>query len=406
MPNARWRSHRLSQLGSAIFAEVAGWKEEARQAGLDVIDLGIGSPDLPPAAHIREALGKAVLQGDNYGYPASQGSKAFRQEASKWLQARFGAELDADKEIIALMGSQDGLAHLALALCDEGDYAILPDPGYPIYAAGLALAGVKPYYMPLAAERQFRPDLQGIPEEVWRKAKFVLISHPGNPIATLADQRYFAEVLDYAREYEVLVVHDMAYSEMAFDGVRPISILQLEGAKELTVEFHSLSKSFNMAGCRIGYMAGNREAVAALRELKANIDYGVFEAVQHAAIAALQADIAAGCPGAAGAIYESRRDSFVAALAAEGWQVDKPPATMFVWAKLPVQTAGGRCPAGYARQISREMLLEAGVAVIPGDAFGKQGEGYVRIALVVEESRLNEAARRIGRFMRERGLLD
>lgn len=393
-----WRAERLSKLGSSIFAEVAEWKKEAQLQGLDVIDLSIGSPDLPPSQSIRQTLSESVLRESAFAYPGSKGTRSFLQAASEWLGFRFGVQVDPELELLSLMGSQDGLGHLALAICNPGDIALVPDPGYPIYAAGLALAGVEPYYMPLRRENDFLPDFDAIPMHVWSKAKFMLLNYPSNPVSAVADLSFFTKAVEIAKQHEVLIVHDLAYSEMAFDGYRPPSILEVEGAKEIAVEFHSLSKSFNMAGCRIGFLAGNEQAVGALRELKANIDYGVFLPVQEAGIAALQQD-RSGNHKTVGLLYEQRRDAFLGALRQEGWEVENPKATMFVWAPLPPMKWTLSDPWN-SRRISREMLNRYGVAVIPGDAFGAEGEGYVRIALVEDESRLIEAAQRIGRFMR------
>ncbi len=381
-------SQRLGQLGSAIFSEVAEWKREAANRGADIIDLGIGSPDRPPSARVMQALETAIRNPRNYVYPSSEGALAFRRTAARWCARRFGVELDPEREMLALMGSQDGLAHLAMALTDPGDTALVPDPGYPIYAAGLALAGVVPCFLPLREENGYLPRLDRIPAETARRAKFMLLNYPSNPLTAVADLHFFRQVVDFAREYDLLAVHDLAYSEMAFDGIRPPSILSVAGAKDVAVEFHSLSKSFNMAGCRIGFVAGNPEAIYALRTLKANIDYGVFLATQEAGIAALEEDMET--PDTVADLYQRRRDIFIGELGAFGWRIPKPAATMFVWAAIP---------AGWtSRQISREILYSTGVAVIPGDAFGAEGEGYVRIALVQEEDRLLEAARRIGRF--------
>jgi LL-diaminopimelate aminotransferase len=402
---AQWRSSRLAQLGSAIFAEVAEWKRQAVASGIDVIDLGIGSPDKPPSGAVREALQAAVSREDAYQYPLSWGSLAFRSKAAEWMDYRFKVKLDPEEEIVTLMGSQDGLAHFAMAVCDPGDAAMVPDPGYPIYAAGLAVAGVRAVYVPLREDNGFLPDLDAIPASDLDGVKFMLFNYPGNPISAVADLTFFERVVAFAKQHGILAVHDLAYSEMAFDGFRPPSILQVPGATDTAVEFHSLSKSFNMAGCRIGFLAGNRLAVGALRDLKANLDYGVFEAVQEAGIAALTEDMS-GTRKPVGRLYERRRDLFVKALRAEGWQVPKPQATMFVWAKLPVmewlpdEAAAGSARVWDSRLIAREMLRLAGVAVIPGNAFGQEGEGYVRIALVEDEERLLEAARRIGRFRR------
>ncbi|SFS50002.1 aminotransferase class I/II-fold pyridoxal phosphate-dependent enzyme [Paenibacillus sp. BC26] len=393
-----WRADRLSELGSSIFAEVAEWKREALRLGMNVIDLSIGSPDLPPSLPIRQALSEAVLREDVYGYPGSKGSVRFLRQAADWLAYRFGIEVDPEHELLSLMGSQDGLGHLALSLCNPGDIALVPDPGYPVYMAGLAVAGVEPYRMPLLAENQFLPDFDLIPDEVWQRAKFMLLNYPSNPVSAVADIPFFERAVSYAKRHGVLIVHDLAYSEMAFDGYRPPSILQVSEASEVAVEFHSLSKSFNMAGCRIGFLAGNRKAIAALRELKANIDYGVFLPVQEAGIVALQQDMLGDQPSI-GALYETRRDRFIEALREQGWEIASPKATMFIWAKLPPMQWQLSEP-WTSRRISREMLERTGVAVIPGDAFGEQGEGYVRIALVEKEERLVEAAERIGRFIR------
>ena len=384
-------SKRLSQMGSAIFAEVDQWKLEAAAQGNHIIDLGIGSPDLPPSSEVMQALSEAVGEPDNYSYPTSVGSLAFRSKAAEWLKWRFDAEVDPESEIVTLMGSQDGLAHLALALCNPGDYAFVPNPGYPIYAGGLALAGVEPLFIPLRAENHFLPDFEALPAAYVKQAKFLLLNYPSNPLAVTADAAFFERLVAFGRSHDLLIVHDLAYSEMAFDGFRPSSILAVPGAKEIAVEFHSLSKSFNMAGCRIAFLAGNRDVVAALRTLKSNVDFGVFKAIQHAGIAALEADMR-GAGSNVSVIYEQRRDRFIERLAAQGVRIPPSQATMFLWVPIP---------AGYtSRQISREMLLETGVAVIPGDAFGSEGEGYVRIALVQQEDDLLEAADRIGQFLR------
>ncbi|MEW9699684.1 LL-diaminopimelate aminotransferase [Paenibacillus sp. SI8] len=383
-------SKRLSQLGSAIFSEVAEWKREVMNQGVDVIDLGIGSPDRPPSERIIEAITQAVRNPGMYGYPTSEGSLAFRETVASWYRHRFGVNLDPASEILTLMGSQDGLAHLALSLCDPGDIAIVPDPGYPIYSASLVLAGVEPYLLPLRAENDFLPRLEDIPADVAANAKFILLNYPSNPLSAVADRAFFERLIAYAKQQNLLVVHDLAYSEMAFDGYRPMSILEIEGAKEVAVEFHSLSKSFNMAGCRIAFLTGNAEAVHALKTLKSNIDYGVFQAIQAAGIAALEEDME-NTHSVAG-IYERRRDVFIEALAQVGWKITPPKATMFIWAPVP--------KGWTSRQISREMLYRTGVVVIPGDAFGAEGEGFVRIALVQEEARLVEAANRIGEWLR------
>jgi LL-diaminopimelate aminotransferase len=384
------RSGRLDRLGSAIFAEVAEWKEEARRRGMDVIALDIGSPDGPPDAAVRRALAEACLSPDQYRYPGTEGTPAFRRTAARWLERRFGVEVDPERELIALIGTQDGLAHLALAVTDPGDAALLPDPGYPVYRAGATVAGAEAVPLPLREESGYLPDFAAVPDAVWDRTAFMLLNYPSNPLTAVADLAFFEEAVAVARKRGVLLVHDNAYSEMAFDGFRPPSVLQVPGALDVAVEFHSLSKSFNLAGARIGYAVGNREAIEAMRLLKSNIDFGVFLPAQQAGIAALERDMAA--PQPVSRIYERRRDLFVRALRGEGWDVPTPRATMFVWAPVP---RGWR-----SRPFARALLRRACVAVVPGSAFGERGEGYVRLALVQEEGRLLEAAKRIGAFLR------
>ncbi|WP_235945916.1 aminotransferase class I/II-fold pyridoxal phosphate-dependent enzyme [Saccharibacillus alkalitolerans] len=395
-----WKADKLGSMGSSIFSEAAGWREEAEQAGKEIINLGIGAPDEPPSEEIRRRLSEAVLRKDAYTYPGTRGTAAFRERCADWMKFRFGAELDPGTEILPLLGSQDGLAHLAQAVCNPGDLAILPDPGYPIYAGSLAIAGVTPWLLPLREENDFLPDLDAIPAEVWERATFILLNFPGNPVAALADYAFFEKLVSLAKKRNVLIVHDLAYSEMGFDGHHPISVLEVPGAKETAVELHSFSKSFNMAGCRIGFAAGNAEAVGALRELKGHIDFGAFEPIQETAVFALEQAMAApeGDRGVA-PLYESRRDAFVDALAGEGWSVRSPGATMFVWTKLPRKLTEGEA-RWTSKEFSRELMLREGVGSIPGSAFGAEGEGYVRFSLVREEAALLEAARRIGRFVR------
>jgi len=382
------QSDRLAGLGSAIFAEVAEWKREAIANGLDIIDLGIGSPDLPPSERIRMALQEAVAKEEMYGYASSEGTVTFRRAVAEWYQFRFGVNLNPETEILSLIGSQDGLAHLPLAVTNPGDMVLIPDPGYPIYAAAPVLAGALPYPVRLTEENGFLPRFADIPIEVARKAKYMLFNYPSNPSSAVAELSFFEEAVHYAKKHEILLVHDLAYSEMAYDGFRPPSVLEIPGAKDIAVEYHSLSKSFNMAGCRLAYMVGNPKVVEALRLLKSNIDYGVFHAVQEAGIVALEDHM--GGKQSVAKLYEQRRDVFVEAMRSYGWDLPKPRATMFIWARIP---------SGWtSRQISREMLRAAGVVVIPGDAFGQAGEGYVRMALVHDDAKLTEAAARIGRW--------
>ncbi|MCD9024223.1 aminotransferase class I/II-fold pyridoxal phosphate-dependent enzyme [Cohnella silvisoli] len=390
MKKMNFRSQRLDRLGSAIFAEVAEWKQEARTKGLSVINLDIGSPDQPPAEEVRSVLADASLRSDTYRYPGTEGTLAFRQTAAKWFQHRFGVELDPQSEILSLMGTQDGLAHLPLAITNPGDAALLPDPGYPVYGAGLAVAGVEAIPLPLLADNGYLPDFEAIQQPVWDKVKFMILNYPSNPLSITADLAFFERAVHAAKRHGVLLVHDNAYSEMAFDGVRPPSVLEIPGASDIAIEFHSLSKSFHLAGTRLGFAVGNREVLSSLRALKNNIDFGVFLGAQEAGIAALEMDIHEPKPIAA--LYEKRRDVLVSALREQGWNVPAPQATMFLWAPIPEGWS--------SRSFSQALLTSTGVASIPGNAFGERGEGYVRLALVEQEDRLLEAAKRIGGFIR------
>ncbi|USG68349.1 aminotransferase class I/II-fold pyridoxal phosphate-dependent enzyme [Brevibacillus ruminantium] len=380
-------SRRLEHLASAIFSEMAQRKKIVAERR-PVIDLSIGSPDQPPSPELVEVLASAVREPDAFGYPMSEGIQAFREEVARWYHYRFGVELDPREEVHSLMGSQDGLAHFALAWSDPGDMVLVPDPGYPIYAGGVHLAGAEPYPMPLLAENGFLPDLAAIPAEVAQRARFMILNYPNNPVSAVATLSFFEEVVAFAKKYDVIVVHDLAYSEMAFDGYRPPSFLQAAGAKEVGIEFNSFSKSFNMAGCRIAYVVGNAEIIKPLAVVKSNVDYGVFLPTQRMAIAALRHDRESGEESTVATIYQERRDVLIEALHDVGWTIEPPKATMFVWARIP---------AGWtSREFAFALLEEAGVVVVPGSAFGKQGEGYVRIALVQSPGLLREAAKRIG----------
>ncbi|WP_166242098.1 aminotransferase class I/II-fold pyridoxal phosphate-dependent enzyme [Paenibacillus turpanensis] len=381
-------SARLQLLGSAIFTEMAQLKQQVASQGIEVIDLGIGSPDGPPHPRIQQALAEGIARQGFYGYPSSEGSAQFREAVAEWYTYRFGVTLDAQTEVLTLMGSQDGLAHLPMALADPGELALVPNPGYPIYNAGVALAGIEAYPYPLREQNGYLPDLERIPADIAQRAKFMIVNYPNNPLAAVADLAFYERLVVFARKHEILIVHDAAYSEMAFDGFIPPSILQIPQAKDVCVEFHSLSKSFNMAGCRIGFLVGHAGAVGALKALKANIDYGVYSAVQHAGVEALRLSIETGYKPAA--LYEDRRNVFVHEFRQFGWEIPSPKATMFLWARIP--------EGGTSRQISREILQNTGVVVIPGDAFGSEGEGYVRIALVHDKETLQEAALRIGKW--------
>lgn len=378
-------SSRLERFGSAIFFEMNQLKQHLRSEGREIIDLGIGSPDLPPPPHVIQTLQEAVTDLSGYGYPASEGSPFFREAIAAWYRNRFAVDLDPAVECMALMGSQDGLSHLALAMVDPGDYVLVPDPGYPIYEVSIHLANGIPWRMPLREENGFLPDFSEIPEEVAAKAKFMILNYPNNPVTAVADRDFYTKAVVFARQHGILIVSDIAYSELAFDGCRPMSILEIEGSKEIAVEFHSLSKSFNMAGCRLGFAVGNRDVLHALAVVKSNIDYGTFTAIQKAGAAALLGDQTHTVTMSI--TYQARRDVLLDGLAKIGWQIPKPKATMFVWAKIPVPLT--------SREFARELLLRSGVVMVPGVGFGEQGEGYVRIALVQPEATLQEVVLKI-----------
>lgn len=383
------KARRLHKLTSAIFNEMDELKKQVEQRGVEVINLGVGSPDQPPAPHIIEAMHRALDRHDYYDYPLN-GKIELRRALAAWYKRRFGVELDPDSEVLVLMGSQDGLAHIATAYVNPGDVALVPDPGYPIYFASILLAGGEVYPMPLVAENNFLPDLGAIPPETARRAKLMWINYPNNPVAAVADDDFFNRVVDFARDYDILVCHDAAYCELAFDGYRPVSFLETPGAKDVGIEFYSLSKTYNMAGCRIGFAVGNAQVLSALNQVKSNIDYGVFKVVQDAAIAALEGPQE--CVRQNAETYRRRRDVLVDGLAELGWSVPRPGASMFLWAPLP----NGY---GNARRFALDLLNRTGVLVIPGTAFGEQGEGYVRIALVREDDVLREAVHHIGGFL-------
>jgi LL-diaminopimelate aminotransferase len=381
------KPRRLARLAAAVFAAMDEAKNRVSSRGVDVINLSVGSPDLPPAPHVIEAMLSEVRSPGNYGYPLRD-TRAFREAVASWYASRFGVSLDPERGVLGLMGSQEGLAHIALAVTDPGDLVLVPDPGYPIYTAGPLLAGAEVYPVPLRSENGYLPDLEALPDDVKRRAKLLILNYPSNPLAAVATTEFFTTVVAFAHRYGLVVLHDAAYSELAFDGYRPPSFLETPGAMEVGIEFNSLSKTFNLAGARIAYAVGNARIIGQLAEVKSHLDYGIFRPVQAAAVAALtgpQEPVAA-----MAATYQRRRDLLVDGLNRLGWAVPKPKATMFCWAPVP---AGFDSSLAFATAL----LEEAGVAVVPGSGFGSMGEGYVRIALVQSEERLAEAVDRIAR---------
>ncbi|MGB9792520.1 MAG: LL-diaminopimelate aminotransferase, partial [Thermacetogeniaceae bacterium] len=323
---------RLETLPPYLFARIEQKIEEAKNKGVDVISLGIGDPDLPTPEHIVDVLIKQAQNPENHRYPTSAGLLAFRNAVAKWYERRFGVSLDPQAEIVTLIGSKEGIAHISFCYLEEGDYALVPDPGYPVYSIGAALAGAKNYYLPLDEKNKFLPDLSSVPSDVARRAKLLFINYPNNPTGAIADKKFYQDVVSFARDYDIIVCHDAAYSEITFDGYVAPSFLEVEGAKEVGIEFHSLSKTYNMTGWRIGWAAGNAEVIKALATLKSNLDSGVFQAIQYAGIAALEGP--QDCVEKMKAVYQERRDIAVAGLRSLGWNGSLPKATFYMWVNV------------------------------------------------------------------------
>lgn len=383
---------RLEGLGASVFTEMDDLKRELEKQGRDLINLSIGSPDRAPDLQIRKVLSQEVLEGDQYGYTLTRGTEEFREVCAQWYKDRFGVILNPETEVLPLMGSQDGLAHIFLAYINPGDLALIPDPGYPIYSAGLWLAGGKKAALPLLEENGFLPDLSKIDPGLARQAKLMFLNYPNNPTAAVASLRFFEEVVEFALKYNILICHDAAYSELAFEGFKPVSFLQAQSAKDVGIEFHSVSKTYNLAGARLGFVVGNPRVIETLSRLKSNIDYGVFAPVLAAGAYALsnaQSSIEENQ-----AAYQRRRDLLISGCASAGWEMPVPRGSMFIWAPVPT----GQDSFSFARDLARE----AGVIVVPGVAFGDHGEGFVRIAMVQDERVLQEAVLRISRFLTQR----
>ncbi len=386
-------SKRLDCLGASVFSEMDNLRLELEKAGKHLINLSIGSPDRAPAIEIRQVLSQAVFDETQYGYTLTRGTEEFRKACAAWYLERFGVTLNPETEVLPLMGSQDGLAHIFLAYIDPGDLALIPDPGYPIYTAGLMLAGGEKVAVPLLEKNGFLPDLSKIDPDIARKAKLMFLNYPNNPTAAVAPLSFFEDVVEFAKENDLLICHDAAYSELAFEGYRPVSFLQAQGAKEVGVEFHSVSKTYNLAGARLGFVVGNSEAISTLSQLKANIDYGVFRPVLTAGAYALRS--AQDSIEENRSAYQRRRDLLIEGCALAGWAMPTPQGSMFIWAPVPTKQDSFSFAIALAR--------EAGVIVVPGVGFGEYGEGYVRVAMVQEESVLREVVRRIQQFLKPLG---
>ena len=379
---------RLKRLPPYLFQEIDRLKAELMAKGVDVINLGVGDPDLPTPPHIVEELGKAAKDPANHQYPSYSGMNDFKVSVARWYRNRFGVDLNPDTEVLTLIGSKEGIAHLPLAFINPGDLSLIPTPAYPVYNVANMFAGGESYFMPLTRENRFLPDLKTIPADVARRAKLFFINYPNNPTAATAERDFFEKVVDFAKKYDLIVCHDAAYTEMAFDGYRPMSFLEVPGAKEVGIEFHSLSKTYNMTGWRLGFAVGNARVLSGLGQIKSNIDSGAFNAVQWAGIKALDADQS--CVAEMQKIYQARRDALIGGLRKIGLNPETPKATFYVWCPVPA--------AYKSRDFTTLLLREAGIVTTPGSGFGEPGEGYVRLALTVSKDRIEEAVSRIGKL--------
>ena len=379
------KSERLKKLPAYLFVEIDRAKKKAREEGRDVIDLGVGDPDIPTPRFIIDALNRASRDPKNHRYALDQGAPEFRNAAAKWLKKRFGVAMNPETEIYPLIGSKEGIAHIPLAFINPGDIVLVPDPSYPPYRSGALFAGGEVLKMPLLEKNRFLPDLKAVNHAQMHRIKMIFINYPNNPTSAVCDKKFFKEVVDFALKHNIIVCHDAAYSEIAFDGFKPPSIFEVDGAREVAIEFHSLSKTFNMTGWRIGFACGNPAIIEGLAKVKSNIDSGIFSAIQLAGAAALDNYDRHIRPVLR--IYEERRNALVDGLNSIGWHVEKPKATFYVWTRVP--------PRYTSATFAKELLDKCDIVATPGNGFGDNGEGYIRFALTVDKRRLAEAVRRI-----------
>ncbi|MEW5821748.1 MAG: LL-diaminopimelate aminotransferase [Cyanobacteriota bacterium] len=378
-------SVKLSQVPPYLFAEIDKKIEAARAKGVDIINLGIGDPDRPTPQVIVDAMHKSIDDASTHDYPPYQGTLEFRKACADWMKDRFNVNVAPKSEVLAMIGSKEGIAHMIFAMVDPGDYVLVPDPGYPVYKSFTILSGGEPYSVPLKPENGFKPDFDMVPEEVAKKAKLLFINFPNNPTGAIADIDYFKKVLAFAKKYDILICNDMAYSEMTFDGYVAPSFLEVDGSKDHVIEFYSHSKTYNMTGWRVGWAAGSSKAIDALSLIKNNCDSGVFKAIQKAAIKALEEHD--NLIDEINSVYQKRRDTFIEGLNKLGWNIKPNKATFYLW--LPV-------PEGMSSvEFATLMLEKAGIVVPAGVGYGSCGEGFFRIALTVSNDRLEEALTRM-----------
>lgn len=376
---------RIKTLPPYLFAAIDKMKQEAIARGVDIINLGIGDPDLPTPGPIIDSLAKAAKDPKHHQYPSYEGMLSFRKAVADWYQRRFNVTLNPADEVLTLIGSKEGIGHIHLAFVDPGDVVLVPSPGYPVYPVGTSFCGGTSHFMPLTKANGFLPDLAAIPNDVAKKAKLMWLNSPNNPTSVIMTKDYFRRAIEFAQENQIIICHDAAYSEIYYDGKRPASFMEVEGAKDVGVEFHSLSKTYNMTGWRIGFVVGNKTVVGALGKVKSQLDSGVFEAVQDAGITALGLDDSV--TDGIRKIYQERRDTIVPGLKKLGLDVEMPPAAFYIWVTVP---------KGYtSTSFTAHLLEKAGIVTTPGNGFGAPGEGYIRMTVCTTTERLAEAVERI-----------
>jgi len=380
---------RLKYLPPYLFASIDKMKQEAVENGTDVIDLSIGDPDIPTPSHVVNAMKKAVENPAHHRYPSYEGMRLYREAVARWYKKRFHVKLDPDTEVLSLIGSKEGIGHIPLAFVNPGDRVLVPSPGYPMYSVGTLFAGGESYLMPLKEENNFLPDFTVIPRKVLVNAKMIFINYPNNPTSVVASKRFYEELIKIALRNNIIVCHDASYSEIFYDNKRPVSFMQIPGAKNVGIEFHSLSKTYNMTGWRIGFAVGNSEVIAGLGKIKTNLDSGVFQAIQEAAIVAL--DTGDDILSTIRKTYQERRDALYHGLKKLGMHLMKPKATFYIWAKVPSNFD--------SMSFVKHILNRAGVLATPGNGFGEAGEGYVRFALTASMGRIKEAVERIRKII-------
>ncbi len=387
-------ANRLKRLPLYLFTIIDNLKDEARKRGVDIIDLGMGNPDQPTAKHIVDELCKRARQGENHRYSRSIDESEFklRKAITKWYYEKFGVSLDADNEVLPLIGSKEGIAHLSLAFLNNEDIALVPNPAYPVHFNGVLIAGGILHNIPIYEKDAYLPNLRSIPRDIVKRSKLFFLSYPHNPTTAVANIEFFKDVVNWARGKNIIVGHDLAYSDIVFDGYRAPSILEVKGAKEMCVEFHTCSKSYNMAGWRVGFAVGNRNILKTLMKTKSYIDFGMFKPIQYAAIKALMGP--QGCVKKTVEKYKKRIDTLVNGLRRIGWEIPLPKATFYVWARIP-----DKYSALTSMEFVSLLIRETGVVASPGTGFGEYGEGYVRFALVEETERIKEAVKRIKRLL-------